>query len=209
MLVCGIIFTYFCSGSSAGNASIGSSAVLSSGAGADLGLSEGTLMGIGAAALLLIILAVIALIIIKALLLNPLQVGIAKFELNALKTKANVSDLGSGFDVSYKRNAKTMFIYYLYIVIGLIICIIPGVILIYQLRMVPYILADNPDADRKQAFAMSREMMKGNKWKSFILDLSFLPWMLLSCITCGIVYIFYTAPYIHLTHAALYEAIKD
>ncbi len=209
VLVCGIIYAFLCGGSSAGHASMSSNAVLSSNtSSADLGLSEGALVGIGSVVLLLLIAVIIVLIILKALLINPLEVGIVKFELNAVNSEANVSDLGSDYDVSYKRNAKAMFIYYLYIVIGLIIFVIPGIIIAYQLRMVPYILAENPDMDRKQAFAKSREIMAGNKWKSFVLDLSFLPWLILGSITLGLVNIFYVVPYIHLTHAALYEAIK-
>ena len=42
--------------------------------------------------------------------------------------------------------------------------------------MIPYILAENPKIQRKKAFKLSKEMMKGNKWKTFILDLSFLGW---------------------------------
>ena len=38
--------------------------------------------------------------------------------------------------------------------------------------MIPYILAENPKIQRKKAFKLSKKMMKGNKWKTFILDLS-------------------------------------
>ncbi len=213
VLVCGIILPFLSIGSGSSSSSLSLSKkdfILSASSAFNLGLRSRSLvsMVMGAVVLMFIILAVISLIIIKALLTNPLEVGIAKFELNALNSEANVSDIGSGFDVSYKRNAKAMFIFYLYIFIGVIIFVIPGVILSYQLMMVPFILVENPDVDRKQAFTMSREMMKGNKWKAFVLDLSFLPWAILSIITLGIVNIFYVSPYIRLTHAALYEAIK-
>ena len=49
--------------------------------------------------------------------------------------------------------------------------------------MIPYILAENPKIQRKKAFKLSKKMMKGNKWKTFILDLSFLGWELLSIFT--------------------------
>ena len=57
--------------------------------------------------------------------------------------------------------------------------------------MIPYILAENPKIQRKKAFKLSKEMMKGNKWKTFILDLSFLGWELLSIFTFGLLNIFY------------------
>ena len=50
--------------------------------------------------------------------------------------------------------------------------------------------------------------MNGQKWKSFVLDLSFIGWNILSAITLGIVGVFYVDPYKNMTDAALYEALK-
>lgn len=74
--------------------------------------------------------------------------------------------------------------------------------------MIPYILAENPKIQRKKAFKLSKEMMKGNKWKTFILDLSFLGWELLSIFTFGLLNIFYINPYKVATAVELYEVLK-
>ena len=74
--------------------------------------------------------------------------------------------------------------------------------------MMPYILAEDPDMPTKEVFAMSREMMRGQKWKAFVLDLSFLGWGILSLLTLGIVGIFYVNPYRNMTNAALYERLR-
>lgn len=74
--------------------------------------------------------------------------------------------------------------------------------------MIPYILAENPKIERKKAFKLSKEMMKGNKWKTFILDLSFLGWELLSIFTFGLLNIFYINPYKVATTVELYEVLK-
>ena len=50
--------------------------------------------------------------------------------------------------------------------------------------------------------------MKGNKWKSFILDLSFIGWDFLSLCTLGLLEIFFVGPYKASTDAALYETLK-
>ena len=63
--------------------------------------------------------------------------------------------------------------------------------------------------DKNEAFAKSKAMMKGNKWKAFVLDLSFLGWELLSLLTCGILSVFYVTPYVNATNAALYDALKE
>ena len=52
-------------------------------------------------------------------------------------------------------------------------------------------------------------MMKGNKWRAFILDLSFILWDFLSCVTLGLVGTFWVAPYKLLTNAALYDELKQ
>jgi uncharacterized membrane protein len=74
--------------------------------------------------------------------------------------------------------------------------------------MIPYLLAENPNMTWKEAFTESKTMMTGNKWKAFVLDLSFIGWNLLSILTLGILSIFYVNPYRFSTNAALYEAIK-
>ena len=74
--------------------------------------------------------------------------------------------------------------------------------------MIPYILAENPKIQRKKAFKLSKEMMKGNKWKTFILDLSFLGWELLSIFTFGLLNICYINPYKVATTVELYEVLK-
>ena len=70
-------------------------------------------------------------------------------------------------------------------------------------------MAEYPDMDRKEAFAKSREMMYGNKWKAFVLDLSFIPWDILSGITIGIVGLFYVSPYKDATDAELYDTLAS
>ena len=50
--------------------------------------------------------------------------------------------------------------------------------------------------------------MQGQKWKAFILDVSFLGWYLLAVITFGILAILYVTPYKNLTQAALYRRLR-
>ncbi|MBR6045077.1 MAG: DUF975 family protein [Ruminococcus sp.] len=48
----------------------------------------------------------------------------------------------------------------------------------YEYYMIPFILAENPNISSKDAFALSKKMMKGSKWKTFLLNASFLCWEL-------------------------------
>ena len=51
--------------------------------------------------------------------------------------------------------------------------------------------------------------MNGHKMQTFILDLSFIGWNILSAATCGLVGVFYVNPYQFATGAELYKAIKN
>lgn len=151
---------------------------------------------------------IVAGVILWTILINPFEVGYTKFHINAIADQGSVSDLGSGYDVRYRRNVKALFLRDLYIVLWSLLFVIPGVIKFYEYRMIPYILAENPEINTKDAFKMSKEMMKGNKWKVFVLDLSFILWDILGAFTLGIVTTFYVMPYRQLTSAALYEELK-
>ena len=91
-----------------------------------------------------------------------------------------------------------------------ICCSVPfhGIIKSYEYRLVPYIVSENPMINYKDALAESKKLMKGNKWKTFVLDLSFILWDLASLCTCGLAGLFYVNPYKSATDAALYEALK-
>ena len=52
--------------------------------------------------------------------------------------------------------------------------IIPGIIKAYEYSMIPYLLAENPNMSKQEAFAISKELMDGNKFNAFVLDLSFI-----------------------------------
>lgn len=86
--------------------------------------------------------------------------------------------------------------------------IVGAFIKVYSYRMIPYILAENPEISRREAFYLSRQMMKGNKWRTFVLDLSFVWWYLLMLITLGAVGWFFMNPYMRSTEANLYVILR-
>ena len=165
------------------------------------------LVGIAVFVLVAIIIAIG--ILIDAFLINPIEMGCNRFFLKNLDEKAEVSNLAYGFDHGYKNIVGVMLRRDIAIVLWSMLFVIPGIIKSYEYRMLPYILSDNPEISSKDAFALSKEMMTGNKWKAFVLDLSFIGWQLLSICTLGLLSIFYVNPYKFSTDAALYEAIKS
>lgn len=93
--------------------------------------------------------------------------------------------------------------------VGTIGAMIPYTIKVYEYWMIPYILADNPDMECKEVFALTKKMMTGHKWEAFVLQLSFIGWHLLSVCTCGILSIFYVEPYRAYTMAAYYKVMQQ
>ena len=86
--------------------------------------------------------------------------------------------------------------------------IIGGFIKMQSYRMVPYIVAENPDIKHKDAIALSRKMMDGYKWQAFKMDLSFIGWGILGILTLGLASIFYVNPYQTATETQLYYKIR-
>ena len=70
-----------------------------------------------------------------------------------------------------------------------------------------YILAENPDMTAREALNESKAIMHGHKMDLFVLELSFIPWLLLVAVTLGIAAI-WVEPYMQLTLTNFYHNIK-
>ncbi len=73
--------------------------------------------------------------------------------------------------------------------------------------MVPYILADNPNIGHKRALELSTRMTDGEKFKIFVLDLSFIEWYILGTLAffIGVIFVW---PYQFTTNAELYMELR-
>ena len=86
--------------------------------------------------------------------------------------------------------------------------IIPGIIKTYEYAIIPYILADDPEISSKDAFKKAKQMMKGNKWRLFKLEFSFIGWAVLCVLTLGIG-MFFLIPYVNAAAAEFYVELKN
>lgn len=157
---------------------------------------------------IIIIIGIIG-ILLTIFVFNPLKVGVQKFFIENHYSNSGLSSLLWAFKTNYSSTVKTMFLMQVYLFLWSLLFAIPGIIKSYSYRLVPYILADNPDMNSDDAITLSREMMNGQKFEVFVLDLSFFLWWILSSITFNIVGILYVFPYIYATDAELYLAIKN
>ena len=108
----------------------------------------------------------------------------------------------------YMNTVKIMFLRELKVFLWSLLFVIPGIIKAYEYSMVPYILAENPQISSERAFELSKKMTKGEKWKIFVLDLSFIGWSILGVLCCCVGGIF-LAPYIEATFAELYQVMRE
>ncbi len=165
-------------------------------------------------AALVTVIAIVTLIssVLQIFLVNVLRVGSERFFVmgGLVENQPKVGLLGFGFkDGRYLNIVKTIFLKDLFQWLWSLLLVIPGIIKAYEYRMIPYLLAENPEMDYKTAFTLSKKMMTGEKWNAFVLDLSFIGWVVLSICTCTILSIFYVSPYINLTNAQLYMALRQ
>lgn len=85
--------------------------------------------------------------------------------------------------------------------------IVPGIIASLRYSQAYFILRDNPEIGAMEALRRSKVMMQGQKWRLFVLILSFIGWSLLCIPTMGIGYL-WLCPYVLATLAHFYEDVR-
>ena len=156
-----------------------------------------------------IVVVIIVSILIRLFLYNPLQVGCYRFfRKNTENYPVRLGVIKQGFG-NYGHTFVTLLLRDLFLFLWTLLFLIPGIVKTYSYRLVPYIIKDNPELSASQVITRSRKLMDGYKGKAFLLDLSFIGWLLLSIITFGIVGIFWTNPYYESAAAAFYIDVKS
>ena len=145
---------------------------------------------------------------IGALATGLLTVGISAFFLTVIRNgKAEFESFFNGLTDNIGTKFISMLLVQIYIMLWTLLFYIPGIVKSYSYAMTPYILLDKPELSATDAITESRKMMNGHKMELFLLDLSFIGWILLSLITCGILFL-YVAPYMQAARAEFYRTLK-
>jgi uncharacterized membrane protein len=87
------------------------------------------------------------------------------------------------------------------------VAMIPVIIAQFRYFLTYYILNDFPGVGPMEAIRRSTQMMKGNKWKLFCLQLRFIGWGLLCVLTLGIGFL-WLIPYMMVSMACFYDDVK-
>lgn len=138
----------------------------------------------------------------------PLNVGKKSYFLKNSYGEADFKELFSCLKNGYASNVWVMLLVAIKTFLWSILLIVPGIIKAYEYSAIPYILAVNPGITAKEAFAKSKKIMTGNKWRLFKLQISFIGWLILGCATLG-VGMFFLDPYMEAATTEFYKEVRD
>ena len=139
---------------------------------------------------------------------NVIVVGKNGYFIKNHNDNPELSEIFNGFKGNYLNVVKIMFLMDLKTLLWLFLFIVPGLIKAYEYSMIPYLLAENPNLSTSEAFSLSKQMTTGQKMDLFVLDLSFIGWVFLGLICCGIGLLF-VQPYPEATKAEVYLILKQ
>lgn len=175
--------------------------------GASLGSSalNSDAAAIGAVLALIPTLTILGLV--SFVITSVLATGLTAYYLNTIRHQT------SGIDTLFSYFKQIVKIFCLYFMIQLFISlwsllfVIPGIIASFRYVMAIYIYIDDPEKGVMQCITESKMMMVGHKWEYFVLQISFILWGILCCVTCGLASL-YVAPYMGLTTSVYYDNLK-
>lgn len=144
------------------------------------------------------------------LVLLPLYIGYLWTFLSVIRTgeKIKFSGLFQAFsEISmYLKILGAYLVMMVYMFLWFLLLVIPGIIKAFAYSQTYFVLKDNPNIGINAAITKSRKLMHGYKWKYFLLQLSFIGWIILSLITLGIGFI-WLSPYLSASNAAFYNEL--
>lgn len=95
-----------------------------------------------------------------------------------------------------------------FVAIGSLLFIVPGILFAYSFSMVYYVMNDRPELSPMEALKESYRLMKGHRWQLFCLTLSFIGWALLGALCLGIGSLWATA-YLETATAVFYDELVN
>ena len=98
------------------------------------------------------------------------------------------------------------FLVALFVSLWSLLLIIPGIIASYSYKLVYNVKLDNPDMSSLEVLRKSKELMRGHRLDFFVLELSFIGWIILGACTFGILYI-WLIPYMTVTECNFYNKL--
>lgn len=146
--------------------------------------------------------------LVSAIIITPaFTLSLIRVYLNvASGIKPTAGDAFCGYD-DFWSAFKVTFLSGFFTFLWSLLFVIPGIVKSYAYSMSIYVLAENKGKPALECINESKAMTNGHKMDLFVLGLSFIGWILLSCITFGVAYI-WVLPYIQTTYTNAYNSLK-
>lgn len=140
---------------------------------------------------------------------GPLSIGLIGYFMRLMRKDEDpaIEQVFDGFINDFLQSFLIYLMTGIFTFLWTLLFIIPGIVKAYAYSMAYYVKRDNPTYDWKQCLDESQRIMKGNKWKLFCLQFSFIGWAIVCVFTFGIGSLWLT-PYMNAANANFYENIK-
>ena len=156
------------------------------------------------------LLLVVIVILLGALFLvlgSVVEAGYALFNLDLVDgVEPRIETLFTYF-YNWKTTTVASLLRSLYIFLWSLLFIVPGIYAAYSYAMTGYVLAEHPELTAGEALAQSKQLMEGNRFRLFCLQISFIGLDILSAFTFGIGN-FWLTPYKQAATAGFYREIS-
>ena len=139
---------------------------------------------------------------------GPLSVGAAAVYIDLVRGDGNIRirKYFCGFR-HFIENTVIAIMYVLQVVLWSLFFIIPGIYVSYSFALVFHIKRDHPEYRWKQCFDESENLMRGNRFKLFKLQISHIGWFLLG-LAFLLIGSYWTMPYYNTSIAIFYEEVR-
>ncbi len=148
--------------------------------------------------------------LLLSILTFVLQVGFSSMALEATKRQdIKTTDVFMGF----KELGRWIALWFwtgLFTFLWGLLFVIPGLVASYRYRQAMYLMLEDPQLKARQAIRASKSMMHGHKAELFVLDLSFILWLIASALPfIGMFVGLYAQPYLALTRVQYYLGLNN
>lgn len=171
----------------------------------------------------------LVILILSVFVFGPVRIGCCRFFKDNLEDNASIDGIFKDFKLNYGNRAKAilivnsacflvslinlpLFIGWLYFKAFALFIIVVSLAAFYlriRFVMLPYVFADNPDIDWKNALKMSAAIMKGEVYNFIWFTITFAGWAILGLFTLGLGYILWLYPYYKSSVARFYLEVSS
>ena len=143
--------------------------------------------------------------VLVLLISGPLTFGLAKVFLRLVygEERVKIETMFDGFRTDFGGTILLSLMIGIFTFLWSLLFIIPGIVKSIAYSMAYFIKVDHPDYDWRRCISESQELMRGYKGQYFVLQLSFIGWNIIGCLTFGLGMLWVT-PYVECTNANFY-----